>query len=82
MAGEYRVVGPVAVVRVAGRRVALDRGASVPEGADEAHLAHLLDVGLVVAGSASEVEPEVEPEIEPEPAKAPVKAPAKPAAKS
>ena len=78
MAGEYRVVGPVAVVRVAGRRVALDRGASVPEGADEAHLAHLLDVGLVVAGSASEVEPEVEPE----PAKAPVKAPAKPAAKS
>ena len=47
MAGEYRVVGPVAVVRVAGRRVSVERGGVVPEGADAAHLEHLLSVGLV-----------------------------------
>ena len=57
MAGEYRVVGPAAVVRVAGRRVSVERGGVVPEGADAEHLAHLVSVGLV-----SEVEVADEPE--------------------
>ena len=60
MAGEYRVVGPVAVVRVAGRRVSVECGGVVPEGADADHLAHLISVGLVteveVAGEVASVE--------------------------
>ena len=58
MAGEYRVVGPVAVVRVAGRRVSVECGGVVPEGADAEHLAHLVSVGLV---SKVEVADEVAP---------------------
>lgn len=41
------VTGPQAVVIVAGRRTYLGHGAVVPEGADEARLAHLVAVGLV-----------------------------------
>ena len=43
----YVVAGPQAVVIVAGRRVYLGCGAVVPEGADEARLAHLVALGLV-----------------------------------
>lgn len=46
MAG-YVVTGPQAVVIVAGRRVYLGNGASLPEGADEARTKHLLDLGLI-----------------------------------
>lgn len=43
----YRVTGPRAVALVAGKRVTLDQGALVPEGADADRVKHLLDVGLI-----------------------------------
>ena len=64
---QYRVVGPAAVVRVAGSRVTIDRGATVPDGADEAHLEHLVSVGLVakveVVDEAAPAEPKTVDEM-------------------
>ena len=68
----YVVAGPQAVVIVAGRRVYLGCGAVVPEGADEARLAHLVALGLVseVPEGPEGTEPEgTEPEtVESKPA--------------
>ena len=54
----YVVTGPAAVVRLGGRRVTLERGGIVPDGADPDHLAHLASIGLV---AVAEQEPESEP---------------------
>lgn len=55
----YIVTGPAAVVIIAGRRRYLDRDDIVPDGADQARIDHLLDVGLIAAL------PEPEPSNEP-----------------
>lgn len=43
----YVVTGLRAVAVVDGKRVVLDRGALIPEGADEDRVKHLVSVGLV-----------------------------------
>lgn len=43
----YIVTGPLAVAIYGGRRVTLEKGATLPAGADPARVAHLLDVGLI-----------------------------------
>lgn len=43
----YVVTGPLAVAIVNGRHVTLGHGAPIPLGADEAHIEHLLAVGLI-----------------------------------
>ncbi len=47
MAKIYQVIGDVAVVKAAGTEFYLYQGALLPDGADEGHIAHLVDVGLV-----------------------------------
>ena len=67
------VTGPAAVVRIGEKRtrMQLDRGACVPEGADETHLEHLASVGLVtpVEGVLAEPAPtEPAPAVDGQPA--------------
>lgn len=45
----YKVVGPLAVILVGGKRVTRARGSLVPEGADAERVKHLLSVGLIEA---------------------------------
>lgn len=63
------VSGPLAVVKVGGHSVRLDRGAAVPEDAE--NVDHLLSVGLIVEVPGPQPEPEPEGDLleQPEPTK-------------
>ena len=64
MAG-YVVTGPLAVVKIEGRRFTLDRGSAVPDGVDSDRIAHLVGVGLIgQVKSASKVKTESEDSAE------------------
>lgn len=69
MAVRHRVVGPLAVAIVGGKRVYLPKDTYVPKGADPERLAHLIDLGLVAVVDDGRAEPEPEPvPAAPEPA--------------
>ena len=63
------VSGAAAVVKVAGVSRYLDRGATVPEGADSDSVEHLAAVGLISEALDPEPTPEPDPKPEPAPAK-------------
>lgn len=66
----YVVTGPLAVAIVNGRHVTLGHGAPIPLEADEAHIEHLLAVGLIeeISAEAEADEAQASPPIDPPPA--------------